>query len=323
MAEKKTETKVAKVKEVKEPVVVAEKRGGWDMSRAFWGLLLVLVGLLILLDNLDIVDVNLANVWQLWPLLIVGWGVSLLKLPGVGWSVVSMVLMLASLALVAWAAVGTGTLFDRAETRNFTEQVAVESDGTKNLDVIIEAGVGDITIESTDENSVGATLDSSFANLYRQSRTVGDTQRVLISTHGNNMMWRGDMHNELAVRLPKEILTIATLKAGASDVSADLADINLRELVLDTGASSVNVTLGDVANKLDVELNVGASSIVMRVPKESGIKVELDSGLSSRNLEGLVNKGDGIYETDNFDTATKTIQITGSMGVASFELVRY
>ena len=54
----------------------------FDFGNLFWGLLLLFIGTMFLLDNMNVVELQLSYLWRLWPLLIVATGVSLLSIKG-------------------------------------------------------------------------------------------------------------------------------------------------------------------------------------------------------------------------------------------------
>ncbi|NCS83278.1 hypothetical protein GW746_02575, partial [Candidatus Saccharibacteria bacterium] len=289
---------------------------GWDMSRIFWGLLLVLVGVLALLDNLNVVEVHYGNLWQLWPLLIVGWGVSLLNIKGTLWSIVSALLMLGSLGLVAWTATGMAP-FQTGDNSVQTQRIEKTGSTVNRLDVTVEAGAGNITIGSHEsEAPVEAVLDSDFATLDVDSRIDGNTQKVDVSMDGNRMWWSGHFRNDLDVTLAKQLPVFLNVKTGASDLNANLSKVMLERLDMNLGANSSDVTLGDLVDRVEVSVSAGASSITLRAPKDSGVSVKLDKGVSSQDLDGLQDKGSGFYETDGFDTASKKIIVRGDLGAA-------
>ena len=45
-------------------------------KHVFWGLFLVTLGLLILISNFAIVNLDLARLWKLWPVVLILWGIS-------------------------------------------------------------------------------------------------------------------------------------------------------------------------------------------------------------------------------------------------------
>jgi hypothetical protein len=123
----------------------------------------------------------------------------------------------------------------------------------------------------------------------------------------------------MARRLPSSLI----LDLGAADLNADLSEVKLDKLTLDIGAASAGIRLGTLQDSLKVSLDAGASSIKMHIPKDSGVRVEIDGGVSSREFEGLDKKGDGIYESPDYAAAEKKVIITGSTRATSFEIIRY
>lgn len=319
MAQPKKTKPVEKAETSSEP----QRYKGWDMSRIFWGLLLILVGLLALLDNLGVVTVQYQNLWQLWPLLIVGWGVSLLNIKGTWWSVVSVLLMIGTLGFVAWAAIGTVPLRE-VESTEQSQRVEKASGTINRLDVSVEAGAGTIMIgPGASETPVEAVLRSNVATLNVDSSSDRTTQKVDISIEGNQMWWTGNMRNDLDIQLSRQLPVYLKVNTGASDLDADVSKVLLERLDIDLGANSSVVTLGSLVDLVDVKLSAGASSVTLRVPKDSGVSVKLDEGVSSQDLDDLEDKGNGSYETAGFNTASKKITIRGDLGASSFTLERY
>ena len=272
----------------------------WDMSRIFWGLLLALVGSLMLLDNLGVVKVRYENLWQLWPLLIVGWGVSLLNIKGTWWSIVSALMIFASLGLLVWAAIGA-VPFQAADTGTQSQQIEKTTGTAGLLDVTVEAGAGNILIGPGDfDTPIKAALRSDIATLNVGSQNDGSTQKVKVSIEGDRTRLNGSFRNELDVRLSRQLPVYLKVETGASELEADLSKLRLERLDLNLGANSSVVSLGSLVNLVDVKLSAGASSVTLRVPKDSGVSVKLDKGVSSQNLDDLQDKGDGLYETAGF-----------------------
>lgn len=319
MANSKKTTTVEEPEGTPEP----EQRKGWNTSRVFWGLLLVLVGLLLLLDNFGVLEVQYESLWQLWPLLIVIWGVSLLNIKGTWWGIVSAILMLASFALLALTAVGTVPL-NMEEDGLQSQQIERTSNAIERLDVNVETGAGKLFIDSRDSDvPVEAELRSDSMALNVDSRNDGSTQIVDVSTEGRRIWWFGNFRNDLDVQLTRQLPVDLRVKVGASDLDADVSEVMLERLVVDLGASSGVVKLGDRVDSMNVTVKAGASSLTIKVPKDSGVSVSLDKGVSSQALDGLQDKGNGLYETDGFESASKKITIQGDIGATSFTLERY
>lgn len=293
----------------------------WRFGRLFWGALLVLLGGLILLNNFDIIDVRFGNLWRLWPLLIIAAGVSMLAVRG--WLAVTLTvaLMVASLGLIG--AVAVGNLGGSAEVTTTNVQVTAEADVTA-AEVTVRAGAGKLDIESADSVSlVEARLDSNFTELERTERRDGDTQHVALELDGSPRWWQGGTRNDLAVKLTENLPVSLEVDAGASDVDARLASVWLRSVDIDAGASNIELELGEVAELQEVSLRAGASAVIIRVPRASGVRVDINGGLTDRNMADLIDRGGGRFETDGYDQSVRKINITADLGLARISIVRY
>jgi hypothetical protein len=49
----------------------------------FWGIILIFFGMLFTLENLHVLDFDWYNMWRLWPVIIILWGISILPVKDV------------------------------------------------------------------------------------------------------------------------------------------------------------------------------------------------------------------------------------------------
>ena len=303
----------------------ANNHPGFDLGGLFWGLGFILIGSLFLLHNLGFVSVDLSNLWRLWPLILVAIGLSIISLKGLVPKVVAAVLLIAILAVSGL--VLTGYIQpNRDEVRVESQEVVIEQEGkaSQPTKVSIDTGAGKLTIDSGDiEGVASARLESSFATL-RQSSTVRDgAQEVTISSEGS-VSWPGnDIINNLNVTLSRSQALELDLDFGAAKAKLDLADVLLQKLAMDIGASKADVTLGDRPDTLQVDIDAGMSNITLRIPENSGVRVEVEAGMSSRDLEGLDEVSEGVHQSKGYDNAAKKVVITGDIGMAKLEIDRY
>jgi len=89
------------------------KDSGLNIGRIFWGLLLVLLGSLLIIDNFGFVSINWFDLWRLWPLAIVAAGLSILSVRGIIWKIVSAVFAVLSLAAILFVALNNFPVFDK------------------------------------------------------------------------------------------------------------------------------------------------------------------------------------------------------------------
>lgn len=294
----------------------------WSFDSVFWGLLLIAGGVLLLLGNLRVVDVNWGGLIRLWPLLIVAAGLSILASTHWVWRVVSGVFILGSLLLVAW--VGAG--FYTPDTSNQPSQSAsVRTE--RNIDsaeITLEAGASSLAINSSDTPRViEASLRGENSRIEEVSRRSGSVQKITLANETRGAWWPGNWSSDWDVTLTESLPLKLTIDAGASSIDADLSRVKLSELVVDSGASTSTITLGNRLRNTNVTLDAGASTTTLRVPKSSGVKVTFDAGLSSRNIVGLEEQGDGTFQTKDFGNASHQVLVEVEGGLSSFTLKRY
>lgn len=320
---KKQKGNAEQVNSVHESIVVKPKSGrSWNVSGVFWGLLLVVLGGLLLLGNLGLVEVNWSEMWRLWPLLIVAAGFSVLATTHWLWKLLSLVFIIMAIISVVW--VGTGRY--EINTSGLTNQnisIGVER-GVTQADVTVRAGASKLTIGSDDiSNVVLAKLQSDGLQISEDSDRVGMTQKIVISGSGKRDVWFRPPQNTWDITVTERLPMKLTIDAGASKIDADLSEVRLTSLSIEAGASSTSITLGDKESNLDIDIDSGASSTTLRIPKESGVAITFEGSLSSRELDGLIEISEDEYRSDNYATATNRITINADASLASFKIERY
>lgn len=294
----------------------------WNFDAVFWGLLLVAGGVLLLLGNLGVIDVNWGGILRLWPLLIVAVGLSILASAHWVWKILSGLFILGTLFLVVW--IGAG--FYSPDTSSQSSQSASVK-AERNIDsaeVTLEAGASSLAINSSNTSRiVEASLRGENSRIEEKSRRSGSVQKVTLFNETEGAWWPGNWSSDWDVTLSERLPLKLTVDAGASSIDADLSQVKLTDLVVDSGASTATITLGNRVRTTNVTLDAGASTSTLRIPKSSGIKATFDGGLSSRNIVGLEEQQDGTFQTKDFDKATHKVIIEVEGGLSSFTLKRY
>jgi|GEM_PF-678806 len=337
MAEKKAKKPVEP--EVVEPAVpVEEKKAKATSGRKrkyrsgsiFWGIAFIIVGTLFLLDNLGIVSVHFWNLWQLWPILIIGAGISMLSLSG--WlSGILAVLLALTFGTLAYL-VAVDNPYYNNQTSIGSQEVTT-TDGTiteaakGGLNLTLKTGAVSLDFSSSpSQGGYTANLHSDYLTLSQgNSYLQDDIQYVTLETSSTSNWWMGmgRMHNSLNVELTENAPLALNIETGASTVNGDFSSTQLKSLSLDSGASSISLKFGGKVVSQDITLDAGASRIVLSVPKDSGVRIVTDGGLSHTDFENVDKVNDTTYESRGFSSAKNQITIHAKIGVSSFEVTRY
>ena len=298
-------------------------KGNWNVGKIFWGLLLVLVGGLALANNFGLIDVNFANLWRLWPLLIVAAGISILSLNNMAGRIVTIVLVVITLGAVTWVMVGN---YPNLALHKYNTTIKKTSDAVKQAEININAGASSIQIGTISTDLVAdVEFESNIASLSETSKLVGDSQQIALAMKsGENNGWMiGDVRNIWNIDLTTDLPLTLNIDAGASSSDIDMSGSKLKNMYIKTGASSAIIKLGDKEKITNINIESGVSNIVVKVPKSSVVQLLSDNGLTSNNLADLVNVGNNRYESPSYSQSAKQINIISKIGLSSFTIERY
>ena len=91
---------------------------------------------------------------------------------------------------------------------------------------------------------------------------------------------------------------------------------------MDTGAGTSDIVLPSAAGKSVVNINTGASTLLLHIPENVAAKIWLKTGMTSVNVNTsrFPMIGKNRYESTDFLTATNGIEITISAGVGTIKI---
>ncbi len=257
----------------------------------FWGIILVLVGIVFLLNSMGLLAVNAWNI--IWPLFLVVLGI---------WCM--------------W-----GAFFGRGSVK--TEQAAISLEGAARARVRVNHGAGRLQVGAA---ALGdRLLDGTFGGglRYRSSRR-GDELDVRMRIRGGNFWgpwswspgaldWDFKLNDAIPLALEFEV--------GASDSHLDLTNLRVTDLSVRTGASATEVTLPANAGQTRADMHAGAASLVVRIPQGVAARIRARGGLSGITVDTarFPRSGD-TYQSPDYSTAPNRIDLDVELGVGSFDV---
>ena len=130
---------------------------------------------------------------------------------------------------------------------------------------------------------------------------------------GKGLEWNFGMSDEIPLDLVFEI--------GAVDARLDLSSLKVRNLALETGASSTRIMLPKAAGMTHMKVEAGAASVEIEVPDGVEARIDADAGLASLDVDqARFPKTNGIYQSAAYDTAENKVDIRIETGVSSIEI---
>jgi hypothetical protein len=304
----------------------------------FWPLILIALGLLILLGNLGYIHSGWRLIWNLWPLILIFWGIAVLPMKDL-YKIIAVIIVVAF----------TVTFYSRLDERshypfnfhwgnkydwsdiddesgsgNYSEQnLSVPADSLCKRGVLdLDAAAGKFQIEG---------MTSDFLS-FSKTGDIGDYSLTTVDTLGvktiNLTLEKERIRskvksNKVDIRLNDRPTWKMNFDIGAADMDLDLSEYVVDTVLVDAGASSIKLKIGSKAPSTYVSLSAGASSINVKVPEGSGCQINSESFLISRNFKGFDKKGDRMYQTPNFNTSKQKIYIKVETAVSSIDVDRY
>lgn len=306
-------------------------------SGVFWGSLLVFLGIFFLLSNFDIVMFEIDWIVDLWPLILVFWGVALLKLPlyvknvMAGLSAVLISMIIISVIHHNWSwnfdSSCDDDKFASESVGEFeTNHLMLPFDSTLKTGTFnFKGGAGEFNLEGiTDELVEVKAVGLSDDKLQIEKGDSSGSFDIDFVYDVKNKFLKHISHDRKArIKLNPVPVWDFRLKVGATDFECDLSSFKSRNISLNSGAADIELVLGDLYDAIELDINAGASNVEIKVPRSSGCFIDSKTGLSSKDFYGFSSLGGGEYKTDNFDVAEKKIHISISGGVSNFEVERY
>jgi hypothetical protein len=255
----------------------------------FWGLIIIIVGVLFLLETLGVITINV-------------------------WGLILPALVIALGAWILW-----GTLARRSVK---TEHVNVPLEGAAQarlrilhgagrLEVNAGAGVGDLLVGDC---GGGAELSS---------RRVGDTLEVSLSAPYRifSFGWWPEDRADWKLNLAQGIPLALSFDTGAADTRIDLSHLIVNQLLFNSGASSTQLTFPANVGQTMAEFKAGAASLELRIPPGVAARIHTSGGLSSITVDkNRFPRSGNVYQSADYDSAINRVDIRVDMGVGSVNI---
>jgi hypothetical protein len=261
----------------------------------FWGIILLGVGALLLLDNMGVLDPLNVGAWGLiWPLVLIYLGVWLL---------------------------GSA----QRDTDAFeTEELAIPLEGAETAHLTLDYGAGRLTVQSAAE--AGNLLDGTFDGVRHEvRREAGRVDVTLASPSVTFGPWpwgpAPGQPRRWALNLSDAVPLSIELDTGASDAHLDLTDLSVTQLNLSTGASSTRIELPRNAGHTEVRGSSGAATLQIHVPEGVAARIRTSGALASVNVDRKrFPRQAGVYQSPNYETAENKVDIQLDIGAGTINI---
>lgn len=256
----------------------------------FWGSVLVLIGLLLLLQTLGILSFNF------WPIF---WALVLIFL-GVWFLVRSRI----------------------RSGQYAAESLTIPRDGAVQAVVEVQHGGGRLMVSAGSGGD--ALLEGSFTGGVVHTVQPGAQTRVKLNADPSfrvGFPWYWPEGFRWDIRLARDLPLDLIFRTGAGESEIDLSDLDVKSVRLETGASSSQLTLPARAGHTRADIKGGLASIKLLVPLGVAARIQLQTGLTGNSIDTARFPMTGsVYQSPDYDAAANKVDIYVEGGMGSIEV---
>jgi hypothetical protein len=311
-------------------------------SNIFWGVILITLGVLFAMRNLDIFFFSWRSIFRLWPLIFIFWGIAVLPVKAFAKLLLTVITVVLGLILLVNSPSYQGGWFGWApdiyrydsdhdhdrdsddedhpwDSQEFSE--LYNSDvrfATLNLD----AAAGDFRLNGVTTQLFEFETEGNTGPYSVTTKDVGDEGVHIDFTH-KRFRGHGNLENSVWMRLNDNPVWQINIDVGAARFDLDLSPLKVEKVDIDGGASAIDLRLGTAYHKILVNIDAGASDINIKVPEESACEVRTQTILSGKEFDGFNKIEKGLYQTPNFSSSSNQIMIDIDAAVSGVTVERY
>lgn len=259
-------------------------------STVFWGIVVILAGVLLLLNSFGLLGFSAWKVF--WPAFLILLGLWFLL----------------------------GPMF-RKKGSIASEHISLPIESTSEAEIILNHGAGKLTINAA--QSGNNLLEGDFTGEVEQKvLRSGSQAKVQLNARGESFVPFGSSEGfTWDIELSRFVIYRLVIKTGASESLVNLTDLQVKEVSLETGASTSTLTLPASAGMTRVEVKSGVADVNLVVPQRVAGHIKVDSGLSGVKIDtSRFAQAGNVYESADFATAANRVDIFVSSHVGSVNI---
>jgi hypothetical protein len=293
---------------------------GFSLANFILGLFILLIGVILLgkTTGLYELDIDLAYILKFWPVLIILFGISLMTRRGWVSFVIALLVTIVVISLVV-----SSIVFGATSRATVTEDISIAKEtGVDSAQIKLDTGAIKLDIEGGSDELVTGDFISDSMELKTESEVSDSLQTVDFRTTGDRtFFWPFTSYrNEMDLAVSSDIPVDLELDNGASEMTLDLSEVETENLNIKSGASIIDLIMGDKAKICDVTIDSGASTVHITLPRSVGARIKDDSGVSTKNFHDFDSIGSNVYESDNYQDAARKINISLKLGVSTIDV---
>lgn len=316
------------------------------LNRVMWGIILLFVGFVLLLENFNVIQFYWRNVWSFWPVVLIISGVNILfnRNKSQTGNMIILGVLVVMLGFVFYKGqeppankfwIGdrfSKDLDNELNDDNIGDEKKVSfsepflpADSIKKTVFNIAGGGTSFKLDGETDSLLVADVEGRSGEfvLQRESSDTVNTLSFKMKANKKGNWSFNNGGNDVALQLNKKPEWVVNMNMGAGEVDFDFSEYKLRSFRFDGGAAALDITIGDLLPITDIVVKTGVANVEIKIPETSGCQIKTKTGLSAKDFPGFIKVDNGHYETANYKAAAKKVFINLDGGLSNFEVSRY
>jgi hypothetical protein len=258
----------------------------------FWPVVLILAGIVALLINAGLISTDrLSLLEDLWPVILIVIGLELLarrSLQGSAGDVAAvLIVLIAAGGAVAYVAVAPNP----GATHTLDSGMKVGTLDHASLEV--DVGSARISIDGAAEQGVLYRAHIEYSGPVPDVNLDRSTGKLKISQGNTSFGVFRSRNFSLDIHLNSTLPWSIAANSGAATDTFQLANVNVRSIDVNTGASREEITLGKPSGVVPITVNGGALTIHLHRPPGTPASVKVSGGAVNLDADGQQHRGIG------------------------------
>lgn len=307
------------------------------LDRLMWGIVLLFIGGVLLLENFQIIEFYWGSVWRFWPIFLIIAGINILfnKNKSQLGGILSLSILVITLVLLFFK--GQRQSSDHRVADRVEEEINIDRGKYENLNfshpyddstavktvLNISGGGTSFELQGATDSLIEARVQNSSAKFSLETIKQDSVISVNFKMKGKSNWNMGEGGNDVDFNLNTNPNWEINMNMGAGEVNFDLSGYKVRTFNFDGGAAALDIKFGALLPITDINIKTGVADVKLNIPEGSGCLIKTKTGLSSKDFTGFTKLDNGTYETPNYKSAVNKIFINLDGGLSNFEVQRY
>ncbi len=291
---------------------MSEEKGQREHHIPIWGIFLLFLGIVFLLQSLDVLPWGLwGTLWHFWPVLVIIIGLSILLRRYNVWlvSLLILALLFACLGIAIWhyePSLPTGQT-----TKSYSEPL----DGLKQAQIEIDFNTGNLIMTSLLPSSPNFVETESKVKSGNKGMRVdfsrqGSEGRFYLSREGADWPFWDKNEDKWQAMFSRNVPLTVDVKSAASNVVLDLSQLQVTKLQMDIDVGNYTVKMPSSAGTMYVYIKADLTNLEVIIPDAVAAKLKTNVDLAHTGVdESRFPRTGDYYMSRDFESAKNRIEL--------------